>query len=413
MTTSFRFDPSRSRQASSRAVSLRRCAGWILPVTLALAGTAFSGAVLANDDCAAELSRQTTYLTTVSISRSDSLADPAEGDSVEPSRDSSSTQPAEPDTSSSAAPAATVFMGTIDAAGDRVDFSEFLDQPHYVRVLSEPGYLFINGQFLEAPYRIQATENHVLLNGHVVSVKWRANDLEQHFPSFEQGDMYLQTVWLPGDTVPEAGMDNEIPRGRGMGRRGRGEGFWGRPRAFRQPDSKTMAAVGAARITDMLSQGGVVILFDGLPAVFDDSHSSQTRLLEAFVRYRPTLRSTAEAYRMCPPEIPLTVWQAWLNTFEPGPVFLRQAEVILERMDRAEKEGHEAIASLRLLEEWMSPLNGIGLVLAVVALAHLINGRPVNWPPGAVATNATHLAARSILLIAAMSGLDLVWTILA
>ncbi len=117
-----------------------------------------------------------------------------------------------------------------------------------------------------------------------------------------------------------------------------------------------------------------------------------------------------------PSDVDRTTWQAWLQAFEPSSDFLTRASATIAEVERLESDGRAAVNSVQRLRDWAYPLTVLGMVLAVFSLGHLLQCPPRGLDelkPSRRRAALCRATVVSLLLIAALSGLDLVWTLLA
>ncbi len=229
------------------------------------------------------------------------------------------------------------------------------------------GFLFIDGEYLPPPYEIRFADDTVTVN-----------------------DRKLACIPPP----PDFG--------------GFGRGFGGPPRA----EQAWRSLVG--RLQRELSSNAVILVFADQPLVQFDA-STTTDLLRSMVVTdgRRDFRRTEVGQRL-PDNFDKAVWENWIENYEPPADFTRRAALLLATYDEKQREAEAQIRARRWLEALIYPLEVSGMVLSVVALGHLLGGRPHAGQPTRGRDNSPaliHALNWSLLFAAAFSLLDLAWTI--
>jgi hypothetical protein len=108
-------------------------------------------------------------------------------------------------------------------------------------------------------------------------------------------------------------------------------------------------------------------------------------------------------------------WRQWLAEFEPSDDFLARAEAEIKRIDAIEEANLAANAAVRRLNTSAYPLTLLGMILVAVSVGHLLWYRPARgsapeeW---GLSPEIRRMVYRSLILVCALSALDLVWTML-
>jgi hypothetical protein len=232
---------------------------------------------------------------------------------------------------------------------------------------AKAGFLFIDGDYLAPPYEIRHEDDSVTVNGR----KLTCVPPPPEFPGF-------------------------------------GRGFGGPPRT----EQLLRGLVG--RLQRELTANAVVLSFADQPFVqFDISTSSD--LLRSMVLsdgQRDVRR--AEVRQRLPDDFDKNVWDDWIENYVAPPDFARRATVLLANYDEKQRQAEAQIRARRWLEALIYPLEVSGMVLSVVALGHLLGGRPHAGQPtrGIDSSPALiHALNWSLFFAAALSLLDLAWTL--
>jgi Domain of unknown function (DUF5658) len=235
----------------------------------------------------------------------------------------------------------------------------------------ETGYLFADGRYIPPPYHIAVSpEGKVYVNGEV----------------------------LPGE-IGFGGARGEYSRPQPMPGRGFG---WGRGFAFRPREHR--------HLQSRLEAEQVVVTFSDAQVV---NLPDQTyHFLKSLTDPDPTSEHFRALLAALPAET-ATRWRAWITGFDVPPDLQARAEEMIGGYEAALAENQAQIRAVRILDTIGYPLTVTGMLLAVIALGHLLMSVPNRM--------ATHPEARrelprattiSLVLIIAFSAFDLVWTIL-
>lgn len=226
------------------------------------------------------------------------------------------------------------------------------------------GFVFINGRYIAPPYEIRLDEGVLTVNGEVLSCH---------------------------------------PPQRGYG--GRGFGFRG--------ENSWRFMVG--EIYGHLTGDLVILSFSDQPYLALDG-STTYDLLKAMTAEGGRALRQLTVREQLPAEFDRKIWDQWLESFEPPGELLQRAAVLINKFEDNQRAAESDMRASRLLNQMAYPLAVGGMVLSVLAVGHLLGGRPharqriigldtspemiqsLNW---------------SLMLVAAFSLMDLAWTILA
>jgi hypothetical protein len=155
--------------------------------------------------------------------------------------------------------------------------------------------------------------------------------------------------------------------------------------------------------------------FDGQPFVsFDTSHTYDLLKSMIFTGSR-SVRQVAIRNQL-PADFNRGVWDDWISNFKPPDELKIRAAAFTNAYEQNQEHALADIRSQRLLEKLAYPLSVSGMVLSVLAIGHLLGGRPHAGKPSRgidPSPEMIHALNWSIAFAAALSILDLVWTILA
>lgn len=238
----------------------------------------------------------------------------------------------------------------------------------------ESGYLFVDGEHVELPYKVEISSGEMRVNG---------TDITPCFPAGESANTE--------GFGPARRRDGE----------GRGSNAGGLRIAFRQA-------------SDTLTADGIVILQTGEAPILMVGDASES-FLHLLIDHEARASASAADLSWLPPTADQGKTAQWLETYQTPASLEERIEKQLTEMQAAGVSNRSQYDAVRRLDEWGYPLSVLGMVLVVAAIGHLMSRRPetevtgdkVNLTPDAIRqTNY------SLMLVAAMSGMDLVWTIL-
>ncbi|MCA9047468.1 MAG: hypothetical protein KDA89_01990 [Planctomycetaceae bacterium] len=255
------------------------------------------------------------------------------------------------------------------------------------------GYLFVDGEYIGLESAVGAEDDAITINGHRIDVRvspapqrrrsrYRDDEFQDEFEFDDAYDTFDEPVRNPSaDTQPG-------------------------PSDFRRT---------ARRIGHPLDEDGIVLLFSGERPVYLDYMLADT-LLQLVVR----TSDMTEKQRLADSGIfteASSVAREWALKYVPTADFRRRAEERLSYVDARERENMDRINATRRLASWNYPLSILGMLAVVLGLGHLLSTKPIQTEADSAAASAepflNSAIGKSIALIAGMSGLDLIWTLLA
>ena len=240
--------------------------------------------------------------------------------------------------------------------------------PHFyslTEATSSKGFVFLNGEYVPPPYEIRVADNVVTVNG------------------------------KPLDCLPPV---------RSFGYRG----FTSRP-----PEVSWRSSV--SEISGDLSSDFAVLCFKDQPYVRLDGTLTYDLLKAMTAEGGRALRQVSIREQL-PAGFDKAIWDAWMDNFDPPGDLLQRAAVLTNRFELTQQEAEADMRATRLLNSLSYPLAVGGMVLTVLAIGHLLGGRPharQRLTGRDDSPEMLHSLNWSLLFIAAFSFLDLTWTILA
>jgi len=259
-----------------------------------------------------------------------------------------------------------------DVPGQRGDFGrgEFSrrdDSPLEITV--EKGYLFIDGEYIPPPYEVRCDAEKLSINGREISCK---------------------------------------PPQREFSGRGFGGGFGPRGNDF-------SLRYFFSQLHGQLALDFVVMSFEGQPFIsFDTSHTYDLLKSMIFTGSR-SVRQVAVRNQL-PAEFNRGVWDKWISDFQPPDDLKIRAAAYTNAYEQNQEHALADIRAQRLLENLSYPLSISGMVLSVLSIGHLLGGRPHAGKPTRGLDPSPEMIRTlnwSVAFAAALSILDLVWTIVA
>jgi hypothetical protein len=227
------------------------------------------------------------------------------------------------------------------------------------------GFLFIDGQYLQPPYKLLASDKGVEIN-----------DLEIHSHA-----------------------PTEYPFGRAFGGPQRGEPPWHRL---------------ASRLRNDLDRNAVLFAFAD-QTLFVPDESAKVQFMKSLLSAEGRSARQIEVRHQLPDDFDKDLWDEWISGFIPPEALKVRAAAVINDYDRQQRENLAQIRARRLLENLQYPLSVSAMILSVLSLGHLLGGRPHAGKPtrGLDLSPETIRAVNwSLLFAAAFSVFDLVWTIL-
>lgn len=239
------------------------------------------------------------------------------------------------------------------------------DGPTEAKV-NDKGFLFIDGEYIAPPYQIRHEGDDVTVNNRKLTC---------------------------------------IPPPRDSG----GRGFFGP----RPGEGSLRYWVGY--LQSQLDQNYVVLSFPDQPNVVFDTTSSYD-LLKSFIAQGSRSVRQVSVRDQLPTAFDRKVWDKWIEGFvAPGDLEVRAAATA-RNFEESQRQALADIRAHRLLEQMAYPLTVSGMVMSVLAIGHLLGGRP-HAGQSTLGTDASPQMIRalnwSIAFTVAFSLLDLTWTILA
>lgn len=187
------------------------------------------------------------------------------------------------------------------------------------------GYVFVNGQYVQTPYRIEFSESDVSINEETLDLS-----------AFE-------------------GWKNEKKQRNGVAR--------------------SHGQQVRRNLRDLLDSDGSLIVFDGQPIhAFHGNSSYELLRVLANVEARKAFNDGERKW--LPSGIDKSAWSTWISRFECPAELAERASDMLTRIADAEKTNDFQLSARRTLEGSAYPLTVVGMLLVVMAFGNLLSFKP-------------------------------------
>ena len=233
--------------------------------------------------------------------------------------------------------------------------------PRVRRLNIDSGFVFLNGCYVDTPYQITFSGAEVSINENPVTLS-----------EFD--------VWKR-DGAPKNG----------------------EPRSHSQQVRRQLRL--------LLEDGGSLVMFDGQPLQAFRGNDSYD-LLKVLANSDARKAFAEGEHDWLPQSVNAALWNKWIDEFKCSDELAARANETLARIDYVLDEHQTRVTARKTLETFAYPLTVAGMLLVVLASGHLLAHRPGLHADEASSHLARTNVTRSVLLIASLSLLDLVWTIL-
>lgn len=185
-------------------------------------------------------------------------------------------------------------------------------------------------------------------------------------------------------------------------------------KASRDPSDSEAAEKSLRRlrreIEDSLYADGIVVAFSG-QTVSTLHGSGACDLLKALTDDGIRSDLLAGSLSWVDANIHYPAWRSWIIGFKCSSELAGRAEKVLNDHDRIYQKNLGEIAAKRTLEAVVYPFTVLGMVLCVFSTGHLLSSKP-SGDPRASSPQIWSTVGRSLVLVIALSSLDVIWTIL-
>lgn len=278
--------------------------------------------------------------------------------------------------------------------------------------IADSGLLIVDGQVLSRPYRIGMNDSGVTVNGQDVELKFELGGGDRR-GGFRGED-------FPPDVRGGGRGDRGNYGGRGGGPGGRGGRGRGGPNSFNASFQKpafvdtglesNQGDRSFRRLVEALTTDSIVVTFTDQPTSVLTLLSHKNAFCESVINRQLDDESLATLGEVIPGLTSnLKVNENWERLIREVRLTDSQEGWARSQVDEytaSEDSNYRQIAAVRILERSAYPLTLVGMVLGAFALGHTLK-----WSAkDAEGPDAVGFMKIALLLICAMSLLDLVWT---
>lgn len=245
---------------------------------------------------------------------------------------------------------------------------------------SDAGYVFVDGDCIDAPYEVLLEGESFSINGQV----------------YEEATFDLQTVSPPGGAGGRRGQGQRGARGP------RGGGLVSGARKF-------------VRDVGVLSGGGVVILETGRAPIVYGAKDGAHECLEFLLAKSASTGEPA----VIPDEIDESTQQDWNRlaaTVQMTPDFVARATIQVEELNVVRDKVVREFEAKRFGDRINYPMTMLAMVLVVFSAGHLMAMSQSTFSATAEADGSIETQrniVKSLVIVALLSALDLIWTLVA
>ncbi len=264
------------------------------------------------------------------------------------------------------------------------------------------GFIFLDGQYLPAPYEAELTEDTLTINGREVQAD--AFDLSEYEGWEPDRDSRF------GRRRPRWAQESrESPGDSQVLRVNYSEGS----RRFRE----TAKASSADRLRRFFQDvrtvqfGMILVLDSGEKPLLLYPGQGGIELIRALRATDGTAAANQISSQVAGVD---ATWDRLLAEFQPTAEFNAHADAKLERFDRAEVDGERVTAGTLWISKISYPLTVFAMAVVVLGFGHLLSNRPQIESSGTDPTDwSKHrkVVGQSLLIVALLSVVDLVWTL--
>ena len=271
----------------------------------------------------------------------------------------------------------------------------------------EKTILFINGQLVAPPLVVTTEQTRVLVNDVELPIDEDFRQLLRETLSSDGDSDSEDAEMMPDDELVE--------RRRSRKRRRSADGgpaYASRDAGFGANTQETAEAVAS-----WLECGNAItVVFSAQPTAYLPMTAGGLELLTALQSRGRDRKCLDEVLKRLPAEVDPDVYVDWITAFEASPVLDGLVAKHAELISEAESRNQSAVAAVSRLRTMSYPMSVVGLLLSVFAFGHVVSNKPPNrFAPasGELTPETREMVNRCLLLVVALSLLDLIWTILA
>ncbi len=255
---------------------------------------------------------------------------------------------------------------------------------------TEPGYLFVDGEYVAPPYRFETNESSVTVNGREIALSYFGNDedtreAKSHDSRSHDSRMSGDSSWRP----------SRPPRGN---RRG-----------YRDGDQRGSIEREIASTIGLARGGCVIILYPGMRPVCLSGNRQKINLLQHLTSSDSSHITTVSNAGYMNPE----VIERLIDGFQPTQAFLSRAYSDLKVDQELGIAGEAVSNSVQILDRISYPLTIFAMAAIVFGFGHLLSNRPPQTGQEFDFAINEKVITKTLVIIGVLSVIDLIWTIAA
>ncbi|QDV43046.1 hypothetical protein Enr13x_28980 [Stieleria neptunia] len=264
------------------------------------------------------------------------------------------------------------------------------------------GFIFLDGQYLPAPYEVELTEDTLMINGREFQAD--AFDLSEYKGWEPDRDSRF------GRRRPRwARESRETPGDSQVLRVNYSEGS----RRFRETPETSSADRLRRFFQDVQTVrfGMILVLDSGEKPLLLYPGQGGMDLIRALRASDGTAAANQISSQLAGGN---ATWDRLLTEFQPTAEFNARADAKLERFDRAGVDAERVTAATQWISKISYPLTVFAMAVVVLGFGHLLSNRPKIESSGGDPTdwsNHRKVVGQSLLIVALLSVVDLIWTL--
>ena len=228
------------------------------------------------------------------------------------------------------------------------------------------GYLFVDGQYIPPPYDVAVVNDGIDINGQVLGIEYFEPDGPRSHP----------------------------------------RGSMGRSRHHEHREFNPLRRYSHG-LSD-ISIGAIAVLSKGKQPLIMYRNQGGQRLLYELAGFDPLSEHVAH----------LSVdqqasWEQLAEQFVPNDEFSARVAAMKHESDQASIAGDRAIFASQLASKISYPLTVLAMLAVVLGFGHLLSNRPMSEHDSNDTSKSHAVIVKSLSIIALLSAVDLVWTIVA
>lgn len=162
--------------------------------------------------------------------------------------------------------------------------------------------------------------------------------------------------------------------------------------------------------------GHVIVLFRNRQPMYLDEIDEGAQLIRVLARSTSSHNENYGIPKTLGCDVDTVTWDRLVSEFQPSTEFLKRASDHLEQLGQVSRTNTNCVAQNVWVSRIGFPLTVIAMVIVALAFGHLMSTKPYLGPDTAQMTDspsARQIVFRSLLLVGALSVIDLIWTVVA